>query len=212
MKTVGEILRKEREKQGKTIRQIQRQTKIGEKILKALESNDFSSLPPAPFIKGFIRSYSQALGLDSARLVAIFRRSWQENERKKIIPQWLVNPLDKQKLVWTPKTTLILSAILIIFIFLGFITFQLLNFILPPKLTVMSPLENQAVKKDIILVAGEVNKEASVYVNDKLVKTDDQGKFSYQLKLFAGQNLIEIKAIDRRGKKRVVKRTVDKIN
>ena len=90
MKSVGQILKKEREKQGRTILQIYRETKIPEKNLLALEADKYSSLPSATFIKGFISIYAKALELDEKKLIAIFRRDWKKREEAKIVPVFSV--------------------------------------------------------------------------------------------------------------------------
>ena len=208
MKTVGEILKQERLKQRKTILQIHKETKVPEKTIKALEADDFTSLPPATFVKGFIRIYAQTLGLEPKKLLVIFRRDWQENKKGEIIPRGLARPLNQSGFSWTPKTTLILVISTITFLFLSYVGFQLARFLLSPKLIVESPLENQKVEKETVEVVGKVNKEASVYVNNQLIETDEEGKFSYQLKLFPGENTIEVKAIDRRGKETLISRKV----
>jgi len=110
MKSVGQILKKERQKQGKTLNQINRETKIPEKNLIALETDDYASLPPATFIKGFIQIYAKSLDLDEKKLIAIFRRDWQKKEQTKIIPEGLTKPLDGQSSFWNPKTTVVLIS------------------------------------------------------------------------------------------------------
>lgn len=68
--TLGELLRLEREKRGFTIEQVASSTKIGIRILHALEADHFSDLPAKPFIRGFINSYCRFIGIDSREVLS----------------------------------------------------------------------------------------------------------------------------------------------
>ena len=58
----GEKLRREREKRSITLDQISESTKIGTRMLQALEDDRFSQLPGGIFNKGFVRAYARHLG------------------------------------------------------------------------------------------------------------------------------------------------------
>ncbi len=60
----GEYLKRERELREITLREISDETKISYRYLEALEKDDDARLPAEVFIKGFIRSYAQYIGLD----------------------------------------------------------------------------------------------------------------------------------------------------
>jgi cytoskeleton protein RodZ len=66
----GEKLKLEREKRKVTLEQISVSTKIGTRMLRALEENQFNQLPGGIFNKGFVRAYSRVLGLDEKQTVA----------------------------------------------------------------------------------------------------------------------------------------------
>jgi cytoskeleton protein RodZ len=66
----GEKLKLEREKRKVTLEQISVSTKIGTRMLRALEENQFNQLPGGIFNKGFVRAYSRVLGLDEEQTVA----------------------------------------------------------------------------------------------------------------------------------------------
>ena len=208
MKSIGQILKKERQKQGKTILQIHRETKIPEKNLIALETDDYASLPPATFIKGFIQIYAGTLDLDEKKLIAIFRRDWQKKEKARIIPEGLVKPLDGQSSFWTPKTAMILIISLFFAVFLSYLGFQLKKYFSPPKVVVERPLEDEETEEETIEIKGKADKDSSVYINDELINIDETGSFSYEFKLFPGENTIYIKAVNRRGKETIVSRQV----
>jgi cytoskeleton protein RodZ len=66
----GEKLRLEREKRTITLEQISVSTKIGIRMLRALEENQFNQLPGGIFNKGFVRAYSRVVGLDEEQTIA----------------------------------------------------------------------------------------------------------------------------------------------
>jgi cytoskeleton protein RodZ len=66
----GEKLKLEREKRKITLEEVSVSTKIGTRMLQALEENDFDQLPGGIFNRGFVRAYSRVLGLDEDQTVA----------------------------------------------------------------------------------------------------------------------------------------------
>lgn len=68
----GEYLRQVRIAQRKELSDIAKDLKISEGQLKSLESDDYQSLPEAPFIKGYYRSYAKYLNTDATPLIQRF--------------------------------------------------------------------------------------------------------------------------------------------
>jgi cytoskeleton protein RodZ len=68
--TFGERLRKEREKRNITLDDVSLTTKIGTRMLRALEEEKFDQLPGGIFNKGFVRAYARYLSIDEDQAVA----------------------------------------------------------------------------------------------------------------------------------------------
>ena len=68
----GEYLRQVRLSQRKELSEVAAELKIPEKQLVALEKDDYKSLPEAPFIKGYYRSYAKYLNADAMPLIQRF--------------------------------------------------------------------------------------------------------------------------------------------
>jgi len=66
----GAQLKQEREKQGVTLEEISVSTKIGTRMLRALEEEHFDQLPGGIFNKGFIRAYARCLHMDEDQAIA----------------------------------------------------------------------------------------------------------------------------------------------
>lgn len=203
MKTVGELLQEEREKQGKTLKEISRKTKISLEVLTLLERNDFSLLPPKTFVQGFIRNYAKELGLDPASLLAIFRRDFKE--KKKFLS---LKYKGQAALRWTPKWTLIFGLALFTALFTFYLFWQFNHFWQGPTLKIESPSAKQEFKEKEITIEGQTDPEASLKINEEVVSLDEKGNFSKKIFLFEGENKIIIEAENRNSKKTTQERIV----
>lgn len=82
---VGELLRNTRLKKGKTLGDVSKDLCIRKVYLEAIENLDTKNLPQMPYGLGFVRSYSEYLGLNSARIVQAYRQAAYADEGKEII-------------------------------------------------------------------------------------------------------------------------------
>lgn len=57
---------------------LEARTKIRGKYLRALEDEEWGLLPGYPFVKGFLRTYADMLGLDGRALVDEFKRQYRD--------------------------------------------------------------------------------------------------------------------------------------
>ena len=67
-------MRELRERQGISLDELSRATRVLHHYLEALEADDMASLPAPVFTRGFIRAYCQALGVEPARGAPIYDR------------------------------------------------------------------------------------------------------------------------------------------
>ena len=70
MGSFGDRLKKEREQRKISLDDISLSTKIGTRLLRALEEEKFDQLPGGIFNKGFVRAYARHVGLDEDQTVA----------------------------------------------------------------------------------------------------------------------------------------------
>lgn len=66
---IGSSLRDARTRQGLDFPELEERTKIRPKYLRALEDERFDLLPAPTYVRGFLRSYAEALGLDGQPFV-----------------------------------------------------------------------------------------------------------------------------------------------
>lgn len=72
MPSAGEVLQTEREVQGRTLTDIAAATHIKTDYLAALEADKYDTIPGAVFVKGFIRSYANYLGINGEELIELY--------------------------------------------------------------------------------------------------------------------------------------------
>jgi cytoskeleton protein RodZ len=73
MPEIGERLREARMRARIDLSEIESRTKIRAKYLRALENEEWGLLPGPTFVRSFLRTYAQALGLDGKALVEEYR-------------------------------------------------------------------------------------------------------------------------------------------
>ena len=78
MGSFGERLRREREMRGVSLDQIVATTKIGRRLLLALEEEQFDLLPGGIFNKSYVRAYAKCVGIDEEEAVAEYMQAANE--------------------------------------------------------------------------------------------------------------------------------------
>jgi cytoskeletal protein RodZ len=84
--SIGETLREARMRQRLDITDVEAQTKIRAKYLRALENEDFGMLPGPTFVKSFLRTYAEFLGLDPHLLVEEYRVRYDPRDESELTP------------------------------------------------------------------------------------------------------------------------------
>jgi cytoskeleton protein RodZ len=77
MADIGATLREARMRARIDVSEIEAQTKIRAKYLRALENEEWDLLPGPTFVKSFLRTYGQALGLDGRALVEEYKLRYE---------------------------------------------------------------------------------------------------------------------------------------
>src|SRR5215212_3010371 len=86
MPSVGETLRDARMRQRLDIADVEQRTKIRAKYLRALENEEFGLLPGSTFVRTFLRTYAELLGLDPHRLVEEYRTNYEQGDELDLQP------------------------------------------------------------------------------------------------------------------------------
>lgn len=208
MKTVGTFLKESRLKANLTLDEVARRTKIRYDYLVAIESDNFSKLPSAAFVKGFIKNYAKAVQLDPQKALAIFRRDFDHSDSGKVIPRGVVEPLATPSRVWNPRTTSLVIFGIFVLILIGYAIYQVRIMISAPLVELYSPESNQVFETNDVLVEGKTSIDALVRVNNQVVMLDNEGEFSTTLNLSQGDHTIVVETESRDGKTRQATRHI----
>ncbi len=208
MRTVGQILKEEREKNFYSLDEIEKVTKIRKELLEALEAGQYQKLPPPTFVQGFIKNYGKFLGLNSDKLLAVFRREFSENKNPPRVLESFKSPVDKKRFRLTPTSVLVSLVLSLVIIFFIYLWFQYRFLVGSPFLEITQPVEQFNTSSSEITISGRSDPEARVSINDQEIEVDQDGKFSQQIKLSDNANNIVIVATSASGKQTTVQRTV----
>lgn len=116
---IGQMLKEEREAQELTLDDIQEMTKIQKRYLKAIEENNFSSLPGRFYTRAFIKEYALVLNMDHELLLEQFDRM-TVNEEEEDTTQY--TQVRRTRRMQVPKGTSFLSlfpTIIVIVLIVG---------------------------------------------------------------------------------------------
>lgn len=208
MRTVGQILKETRETKLYSLEDIEKHTKIRKELLQALENDDYTKLPPSTFVQGFIKNYGKFLGLDDKKLLAVFRRGFEESKHPPQILESFSNPLNRRRLNITPGRVIGLVLGAIVIIFFAYLWFEYKSFVGAPNLEVDSPQDQMTVDIPQVEVVGKTDPEVKVMVNDQLIGVDQNGHFDEQIKLSSSTNTVTVTASSRFGQTAKIQRTV----
>jgi len=208
MKTIGEMLKTQREYRRLSLPEVANLTKIKLEYLQSLEENEFEQLPSATFVKGYIKTYGRLFGFDYQPLLALLRRDYKESAQGMLLPREFIKPVLKKQQWWAPLTVASVVLGAAFFTLVMFVIIQWYNLQKPPFLEITSPVDGASVAAKVV-VEGKAFSEATISVNQQPVALQLDGSFSTQIILpTQGIHTISVRALDRRGKTNTVERTV----
>ncbi|MDD5132129.1 MAG: helix-turn-helix transcriptional regulator [bacterium] len=114
---IGTTLSEARKQKKVSLKKIAQETKISSRYLQALETETYDIFPAEVYLKGFMRSYAQYLGLDADEIVRAYDRQHNqpvENVAKETATSSVTIPKINTRLVVWSITSFI--AIILIFI------------------------------------------------------------------------------------------------
>jgi cytoskeletal protein RodZ len=200
---LGDVLREGREAKGVDLTRVERDTKIRERYLSALERGEYLELPGSVYTKGFLRNYGAYLGLDPEYLIDLYRLETTTAVERPRVPA-PPRPLAARKrrtFVVTPGA--VVAAILTIGVgaFVAYLTFEIINFARTPDLRITDPPGPvSGYTGDSITIRGITAPNATVTVDNlrenPQVEADADGVFEVEVGLVPGSNVVRLSARD----------------
>jgi cytoskeletal protein RodZ len=195
MITAGEVLKNKRESLGRSLETVSIDTKIQRRFIQYMENNQFGYFDSEVFLTGFIKIYASYLGLDTEKVLALYRRSnppqkLQTNKDKSQKPSKKTLELN----ALNPKT--VITSLLVIFLIsiITYIGFQIYKFQSPPFLEILEPKPDAQYSEEEIMVRGKTVTESVVEINGNPVELKEDGEFEKSIILKEGINVITVKS------------------
>lgn len=86
LKTIGTILRKQREDHAYTLEHVSEITRITLTCLRNIEEGDLDALPGLVFVRGFIRNYAKLLGIESDWMIEALNQAYSDRTQVQTAP------------------------------------------------------------------------------------------------------------------------------
>jgi cytoskeletal protein RodZ len=188
---VGEKLKAERLKKNLSLEEAENETKVRVKYLEALENDDYAAFSSDVYAIGFLRRYSDFLGLDSDSLIENHRQFVGKTilRERRLAPERIKY---KNNFIITPKLFLGLFIFLAIAGLGAYIYLQIQHFSAPPELSITKPADNFQADIDSITIEGVTSPSATLIINNEQLPPDINGNFQKTIKLAIGLNTIQI--------------------
>ncbi len=208
MKTVGSMLQEARLAKRLTPALVEQAIKIREKYIIAIEADNFEALPSPSYAKGFVRNYSEFLGLPTDSVMAFFRRQMTDVSRASLLPKGVSDPLNAPFVHLTPGRFIVFLVSILLIVFFLYLGRQYYWIGKAPPLTVTSPAHQLIVESSRVVVEGKTDPDTTVTINGVSVIVRDDGRFYEQIGVDPGVNKITIIATSRFGKATTIVREV----
>ena len=214
MSRLGDQLRMQREKKGITLDQAAADTRIREKFLKALEDDDYQSLPGAVYTRGFLRNYAEYLDLDQEELVVLFHQERGIASADPVRTFRPMRPIMHRSLIFTPAVLVPVVVLAGIVLFVGYLYYQFTSFAVAPTLEILEPATDAIAQESPYTLRGRTTPSGRVTVQvfpGPLTLADIRpaadGTFDASVALTAGSNHVVVEVLDQTGKVSRVSRT-----
>ncbi|MBD3359454.1 MAG: hypothetical protein GF365_01990 [Candidatus Buchananbacteria bacterium] len=201
--TLGQVFQRYRQVEDLTIEQIEKETKISHKMIKALENDDYSSLPDDLYAKHLIKAYAKYLSLDYNKLLNLYEQGKIQSYINKKKPKE-----KKLRIYLTPKMVRIGLVVIIILALGTYLGFQVNKIFSPPELVIYNPANDAKISENFIEIKGQTEEEARVFINEKEIFLDSQGLFKTTIDLQKGINYIKISAVKKHSRPNTIFRQV----
>lgn len=115
MQSLGELLSSARTEKGYSIDQVAHETNISKNYIEYLEQEQFDQFPAEAYLIGFLRNYSEYLGMDSEKTISLYKNHKLSEEPAPI--EELVGRKKKNKKI--PVLWILLLLLIVGLVFLG---------------------------------------------------------------------------------------------
>src|SRR5690349_12814237 len=111
---IGGSLREARLKRGLSPADVQKAIRIRDRYLQALEEERWELLPGDAYVKGFLRTYADYLGLDGNLYVEEYNSRFARSDEPQFVPAGLARPAGRLGGIGLLRPLIVIAAIVAI--------------------------------------------------------------------------------------------------
>jgi cytoskeletal protein RodZ len=189
-------MKKIRSEKRLSLSEVSKSTKIQAKYLEYIEEGEYSKLPADVYVKGFLRSYANYMGLSENVLIKQFEREKgiHKNINKLEDKENSNRPVKFSTFTITPKVAIACAVALVVVLSFFYLYREVNNFISVPRLIIIKPMDGTSIDGNSVHVAGIAEKDSVVFINNQPVLVSEKGEFSEDVGLKEGLNTIAVMA------------------
>jgi len=205
MLSVGKLLKDARERKKLSLSDVEKRIKVREQFIRALEKDEWAVFTSQIYITGILKNYARFLELDERKILAFFRREYERTEEIKFKEK-----ISSSYLSSDSKKTIIIGFIFICILLVGYFSYQLLQYLRPPSVQILSPINNTFKRELTVKIVGKTEKEAVVTIMGERIYQNKEGIFEYVMPLKRKENTLIIEVVGANGKKTVLEKKLRK--
>jgi cell division protein FtsL len=176
-KPLKEILKEEMRAKGLNVQKLSELTDIAPYYIKALLENDFSKLPAAPYVRGYLNSIAKILEIDPQPL-------WEEFKKEAEIKRsGESDKLPTNRYAPKPINKLSLALVLIVLIIFALLFPRIADFVGQPSIEIISPPSDMyQTQQDTFTLEGKISSPSDkLLINGDEVVVNPDGSFQKQV-------------------------------
>lgn len=198
--TLGEKIKKLRGDRRLSLTEASRITKIQVKYLEYLEEGCYENLPADVYVKGFLRSYAEFLGVEEQIFIRLYEKEKgikNNLEKSKHTQEIKKTPVNISSFVFTPQKIVVSLAILLILGGVFYLYNEVGSFASSPRLVILNPQSGSEIPGNSTFIEGVTDKDSEVFINGQPILVNDEGKFRENVTLQPGVNAINVKSVNK---------------
>lgn len=209
--TLGEFFAENRKLARLSLEKVSEATRIPASVLSHLENGAYDKLPPDAFLRGIVKKYAVFLGMDSRECL----RRYDEEAKRFRAGGCISGSADllpanrfsaKRQSVSFGIRELVFLVALGAFLYL---VWQAGGFVRSPSIDLDPALgDNTIARQAEFAVSGILKGAERLTINGERIGTGARGRFSYIIELKEGENIVEFRAKDARGRTATVIRRI----
>ena len=193
MNNVGSILSEARKQKGVDIAQVEQDTNIERVYIEALENDDYQKIPAEAYILGFLRNYSEYLGLNPNEIIRQYKNLKIEDAE---VPQEILLPKKRA------GASIKIFIFIVLALFIVGVVYLSLVFLLSyraegnseTKIVEDTTKKIETKKKEVYEITQDVLFEKEIFSGDEIVATIEGDK--YVIEVLSTSPVVKLNIVD----------------